>query len=182
MEIGNSAIWIGVATFIATFLGPLLAVEVSRRRDIERTLYQRKLDVFRTLMRTRLRALSEDYVNALNLIEVEFHDVENVISCWRRFLDMVNSPPASNRDENMFEINRRKKVINEMLGHMSTNLGMKIDRIPVAEGGYNPQGHVDIEQDQDNIRTFYSDIAKGQKAFPVYLLKRPTDPVLDTKS
>ena len=181
MGVENAAIWIGIGTFVATFLGPLLAVEVSRRRDIERALYQRQLDVFRTLMRTRRRQLSEDYVNALNLIEVEFHNVGNVISCWRRFLDMVHSPPATNSNEDLFESNRRKKIIDEMLSHMAAHLGMKIEHIPVGEGGYGPQGHVDVEREQENIRRFYNDVATGQKFFPVQLVKRSVVTQPDTK-
>lgn len=169
MSGADVAVWIGFGTFFATFLGPVLAVEVSRRRDIQRAIYQRKLDVFRVLMRTRRKDLSPEYVNALNLIEVEFHDVDPVITCWRRFLDMVSSPAPRTANDNVMEIQRRRRIIDEMLTHMAKNLDMKIDKIPVAEGGYNPQGHVDLEIEQANIRQFFNEVALGKKSIPIFV-------------
>ena len=46
-------IWMGIATIVAVILGPILAVCVTRYIDESRLKQTRRMDVFRTLMRTR---------------------------------------------------------------------------------------------------------------------------------
>jgi uncharacterized protein DUF6680 len=71
---------LGLAIVIATFAGPIGAVIVTRLIDRKRAQRDRQLDVFRALMRTRKGALQPDHVNALNLVEIEFHKVSTVLA------------------------------------------------------------------------------------------------------
>ena len=56
---GNS---MGLATIAAVFLGPIFAVLLTRYIDYRRADKARKLDIFRTLMRTRKMSLNWEHV------------------------------------------------------------------------------------------------------------------------
>jgi len=61
--------WINLA---AILLGPILAVLVTRFIDSRRETQSRRMEIFKTLMRTRRTPTYADHVGALNLIEVEY--------------------------------------------------------------------------------------------------------------
>ncbi len=56
----------------AVFLGPIVAVQLTRYLDNKKEIRERKLWVFKTLMATRASALSPHHVEALNRIDLEF--------------------------------------------------------------------------------------------------------------
>ena len=57
---------------IAVFLGPIVAVRLTRYLDNKNEIKNRKLELFRTLMSTRAYSISWEHVSALNRIDVEF--------------------------------------------------------------------------------------------------------------
>ena len=61
-----------ILTIIAILIGPFLGIYVYGKIEDRKHAYNRKLDVYKTLMATRGTQLSPDYVNALNRIDVEF--------------------------------------------------------------------------------------------------------------
>ena len=69
-----------ILTLIALIVVPLVAansaVFVTRQIDQKRDERVRRMDVFRTLMRTRRIPICADHVGALNLVEIEFANVE----------------------------------------------------------------------------------------------------------
>lgn len=48
-----SMILMGLLTILAIVVGPVIAVWVTRKIDRDRAAAERKMDIFRTLMRTR---------------------------------------------------------------------------------------------------------------------------------
>ena len=62
----------GWAILVATCLGPIAAVLVTRYNDARRAKHERQMSVFRTLMATRATDLNSERVAALNLIQIEF--------------------------------------------------------------------------------------------------------------
>ena len=75
MEGDNS---LALATIAAVFLGPIAAVLITRLIDNYRLRSDRRIDVFRTLMRTRKMKLTPEHVGALNVVEIEFHGERKV--------------------------------------------------------------------------------------------------------
>ena len=63
--------WFEILTVIALVAGPVIAVITSRCIDTFRAKRDRRMDIFRTLMRTRRSTLSVDHVGALNLVEID---------------------------------------------------------------------------------------------------------------
>ena len=56
----------------AVFLGPIVAVRLTRYLDNQREIRDRKINVFKTLMATRAYTVSWAHVEALNRIDLEF--------------------------------------------------------------------------------------------------------------
>src|SRR5207244_804584 len=79
VELMDRTIWLGIVglvlsalTIAAIYLGPIAALKIQRRLDDERESKRRKLEIFKVLMSNRATPLSPAYVQALNLIDVEF--------------------------------------------------------------------------------------------------------------
>ena len=79
------------AVVLATIMGPLAAVLITRSNDYRREKRNRLLYVYRVLMASRRTNLSEEHVAAINLVEVEFHGVTSVIEAWSAYITHLNS-------------------------------------------------------------------------------------------
>ncbi len=88
---------------VATFAGPVLAVQT--QKWIERATERRRnrLQIFSALMANRATRMADEYVRALNLIELAFlprgwskSKDQAVINAWRSLLGDLSHPPASN--------------------------------------------------------------------------------------
>src|SRR6202521_546553 len=94
----TTGIVLRILTIIAIVLCPIIALDLQRRLDMGREEKNRKLWVFKTLMSFRATALSPQFVQALNLIDVEF-DSDNekekaVLTAWKVLLDHFGSLAA----------------------------------------------------------------------------------------
>ena len=56
----------------AVFLGPIVAVRLTRYLDNRKEIKERKLEIFKSLMATRSYIVSWLHVEALNRIDLEF--------------------------------------------------------------------------------------------------------------
>ncbi len=85
----SAEVWIGVATIAAIILGPVLALQIQRKLDQERETKNRKLGIFRTLMSYRATRLAPLFVQALNLIDIEFTERSEkpVRDAWKELQD-----------------------------------------------------------------------------------------------
>jgi hypothetical protein len=89
--------WTAAAIVLATFSGPIFALEVQKRLNARREKRRLKEAAFRTLMATRAAAYrtSAEHVQVLNCIELTFSDGGKdrlVRDAWRAYLDMLNAP------------------------------------------------------------------------------------------
>ena len=89
----DNGIWMGLATIVAIIVGPVIAVWITRKIDQDRAAKVRKMEIFRTLMRTRGMPIHWDHVGALNLVEVEFIDHQDVIEPWKEYLALLHERP-----------------------------------------------------------------------------------------
>src|SRR5690349_11944146 len=84
-----------ILSVIAVLLSPLIALQVSEVLQRRREKRQRRLHVFKTLMATRASGLAPDHVQALNMIDIEFHGSDArskaVLNAWKAHLDQLTS-------------------------------------------------------------------------------------------
>lgn len=152
-------LYLGIAVVLATLLGPVLAVYVTRRIDDKRQRIARQLDIFRLLMSARRVPLSADRVRALNLVEIEFHGNRSVEEAYRDLMRHINTPPP-------LPVNwqdRQRSLATKLLSEMGRVLGYNIQQLDVLEGGYWPQGFVDIESEQQQVRQVLLEVLSGRR-------------------
>jgi len=172
----TEAMWFGLGTIFATFIGPIAAVLVTRWVDHKRERYNRRLELFRTLMRTRRAPLSQEFVGALNLIEVEFYDVPEVIKPWQNMLDILNGPLATSEEEGRRFGERTEYARAVLLSSMAKALRFSVPDLDIFRGGYSPRGWADIESEQTSIRGFMAQVASGKRPVPITLLPAVAPP------
>lgn len=178
-------------TLLAIVAGPLLGAWFALSLEARREKRGRKLDIFRTLMRTRRTPMWPDHVGALNLVEIEFHDRPAVMAAWKALFDHLGKPQprhpqeevtAQMADDEFQERERRynqrigeerQKLLSLLLHAIGSELAFKIQQLEIYEGGYSPQGWGAVEDEQAAVRRLLSDIARGQRMFPVGIFHLP---------
>jgi hypothetical protein len=155
----------GWAILGATFLGPVLAVFMTRYVDRQRDRHQRQLHVLRTLMATRRTVVSAEHVSALNLIEIEFHGYRQVIAAWKTYFQHLAAGVDPKDSERVTR--ERRTLLAKLLYEMAKVMKIHIEQLDILEGGYVPQAAMDVEQQNQLIRRLFTEIISGDRTFPV---------------
>jgi hypothetical protein len=174
-------ITLNILTIVAIVAGPIIALQVQRKLDREREDLNRKLWVFKTLMSFRAMALAPSFVQALNLIDVEFNgDNEKekaVRNAWKVLLD------------HYYDLNRAKDPDSEALTEKSTQLranllmamgrrlGYDFDEVLVKKGSYYPTGLGNVEAEQHAIRRGVLNVLSGRGRIPVGVFDEKFPPI-----
>lgn len=169
----------------AIFLGPIFAVIMTRWLDRRREKSNRRMEVFKTLMRTRRNTIYPEHVGALNLIEVEFAKDKKVIEKWRDLMQHFGAEhlrkgnEQSAEDDSLESKNQKDKtfydrlaqerqsLLAKLLHAIANELNFKIEQLEIFEGGYTPQGWADIELEQSAARKFVVDLYLGRRSLPI---------------
>ncbi len=154
----DNGFWMGMATIIAVFLGPVLAVVTSRYLDRVRADKARKMDIFRTLMRTRGLTLNFDHVAALNLVQVEFTRDTEVLLAWMKYLANLKEPWPSQPDLQIEAGKRRETLLTKLIAKIAKSLHIETGKLDIPEGGYVPTGWIDDENQQRHVRSGVLDL------------------------
>lgn len=162
-----------VLTIAAIFLGPIVAVRLTRHLDEKKETRQRKLNIFKTLMSTRGAALSPVHVEALNSIDLEFNSKKrkekDVISAWKAYLHHLNTTGLSDESWSM----RRADLLVELLHSMAIVLAYEFDKTHIRNSAYIPRGHGEIEDDQSAIRRGFRELLEMKRVIPMYVTNLP---------
>lgn len=164
-----SAIWMGAATIVAVFLGPVLAVLTALHLEKRRAEKTRKWEIFRILMRTRRLSLSWDHVGALNLVEVEFVNHAAVISAWKKYLTKLGEelPPMEDSGRFHQSLQQREALLTELIHEIATVLGIKIPQLDILAGNYIPQRWNDDDWEQRLMRRGLINVLHGKASIRV---------------
>ena len=186
MEYAKAFFTVEIFTIAALFFGPLLAVYIGRKLDDRRLKRERRMDVFRSLMRTRRDNLSFDHVSALNLVEVEFQSDRKVIGAWKEYLDHLCQNHVKRHDEELLDdmpeseqqirnerygsriMVERQELLIEFLRIMAQTLNHEVEVLKIFKSGYLPQGWAEIENQEAIIRQYVVDLYYGRRGLPVF--------------
>ena len=155
---------------VAVVTGPIAAVLITRDLEKRRVQREQRMDIFRTLMRTRTGSarLSSDHVAALNLIEVEFRNDSDVRDAWKEhFKILCQLGQHPNPDAIVDLMLSMEKSLAKLLQVMSRILGYEIEGLEILEGGYTPQDWATIDNECRYIRKYVIALAEGKVAVPV---------------
>jgi hypothetical protein len=163
------------AVVLATVVGPVAAVFITRWNDQRREKRNRLLHVYRVLMATRRSAVSQDHVAAINLVEVEFHGVKPVIEAWSAYLTHLNSPTPQGASEEQSKIwnDRRSELLAILLVKVAAHLGITKGEIEILHGGYAPQAWVTREAKLDAVQDYAIRLAEGRAVVPLSVVQQP---------
>ena len=108
-------------------------------------------------MATRATGLSQDHVQALNLIDLEFQGVkfQNVRKSWKIYLDHLGNFPREKEDQARLPIWQEKSTdfLAELLLEMGKSLGYDFDLVHIKKGIYLPEGHTKLETEMSLLRS-----------------------------
>ncbi|MCW7073998.1 MAG: hypothetical protein OCU20_09045 [Methanophagales archaeon] len=176
--------WIMIS---AVLLGPILAVQVQKLIEAWRERRSRKVSIFKTLMATRGTTLSPRHVEALNMIDLEFSSKKKkekkVVDAWKIYLDHLHGLNLDYDDPD-YRVkmdawtNRSHELLTELLYAMACSLGYEFDKVHLKKGSYTPQGHIDMEMEQNFIRQSLVGLFLGKRSLPVSLVSDDTSKTL----
>ena len=152
---------------VALVVGPILAVQITEYLRKSDEAKKRKIHIFRTLMSTRSVPLSPAHIEALNLVEIEFHwfrrQERRVIDCWRLYLAHLND---RNYPLESWPI-RKTDLLIDQLYEMSGALGFSYDKSQIRSGTYYPSGWQEAENEQMEARKLWLQVLQGQRQLPM---------------
>jgi hypothetical protein len=115
-------------------------------------------------MATRRTFLSVEYVAALNQVELDFQKDTAVMTAYKNYMRHLGTPFDKDMDRAAREGHSLRA---KMLSEMAKSLRIHVEQLDIFEGGYVPQGHVDIEREQAAIRRLLTEISDGKRSLPV---------------
>lgn len=165
-------------TIGAVVVGPILAVLVTRFVDDLRADRLRRMDIFRTLMRTRNMKISADHVSALNLVELEFVKHPKVVTAWKAYLQNLSEPFPSIEDRARYEAagKQRESLLTKLISEIATALRFKVEQLDILAGNYLPQDWVDVDAEQRQVRRALLYVLSGHTPLSIRPATNPYPP------
>ena len=178
--------WNDFALIIATFLGPVGAVQAQQWLERWRDDRNRRLQVFKTLMATRGAVLSPAHVQALNSIDLEYlgDEFKAVRSAWKLYLDHLNNypkgDPVAGQAATPGAIEQwaatSPDLLTALLVAMGKSLGYSFDQVDIKRGVYTPLAHGQDENDWRHLRWLLLKVFSGQSALKMDVATFPSNP------
>lgn len=164
-----------VFTILAIIIGPSIGVFLARYLNTLKDTKQRRMEIFRTLMRTRGLVISYDHVGALNLVEVEFTDDEKIITAWKEYLKELSTPFPTAKEEKASQQKKEtlRKLLTRLLHEIAKVLNVKMEQLDIFESNYIPQGWHDDDFQQRYLRTLSINLLSGRNTLPISILRAP---------
>lgn len=177
----KTGIALNLLTIIAIVSGPIIALQIQRKLDREREALNRKLWVFKTLMSFRATALAPSFVQALNLIDVEFNGSNEqekaVRNAWKILLDHYFDLNKAKDPGSETQIEKGTQLRANLLMAMGRCLGYDFDEVLVKKGSYYPTGLGDVEAEQHAIRRGVLNVLSGRGRIPVGIFEEKFPPI-----
>ncbi len=164
----------------AVLLAPVIAIQVQKFIENYKEKRGRRLAIFRTLMATRATAMAPQHVEALNMIDIEFYGINKITDAWKVYLDHLGSYPKPDETDYTAKLDactkKSQDLLVDLLHEMSKELNYNFDKVHLRRAVYIPQGHAEIEFEQNVIRRSMVDMFLGNKTFPVTIKELPPVP------
>lgn len=148
-------------TLAAIIIIPILAVVIAQWLQNRSEKRKDKMQIFKTLMTSRIYGWTPDSVNALNIIDIVYSDDKKVRAAWK---DLNDKYRVTNPDQQHL-----KKIENaqyKLLEAMANSLGYK-DKITweTIQNLYMPVGMAQQIEAQKNMQQAYYSAINGVNNF-----------------
>lgn len=161
-----NAILLGI-TVVATIVGPISAVLVTRWGEDRRERRRRQYNILHSLMRTRAITLHNDHVAALNLVQLEFYGQHKIDQTFRHYLAHLSlEVPTADEPLRVFIDDRQDRFFS-LVQEIAAELGYRFDKADLKRLSYSPKGWANIEAQQQAIIARTLDLLDGRRPLPV---------------
>ena len=175
--------WSDVAIVIATFVGPIAAVQAQKWLESHRAYKRRQMEVFERLMATRSARLSPEHVRALNQIDLAFYGVprkagepkrseleSNVLKAWREYYVHLNASQADMDTSAMagWAATADALFLN-LLEKLALATDHNFDRSQLQASQYSPIAHGEQEARTQTAQRLLLELLSGERAVLVQL-------------
>ncbi|HRI02521.1 MAG TPA: hypothetical protein PLL77_02150 [Pyrinomonadaceae bacterium] len=179
----NDSIWLfaAISAVVSTLMAPILALQIQKLLERQREADNRRLNIFKTLMATRSSRLSPQHVEALNMIDVEFHKkkrFKKIVDAWGEYRDNLNNFPEDDeaadhkaRVEVWFSTNDQR--FTDLLYEMGQSLNYKFDKVHLKRSMYFPKGLGELDTDGNIIRKALVSLLTGENAIKMAVVDFP---------
>jgi hypothetical protein len=168
----------------AVIIGPIIAVAITRMLDDERFTKDRKLAIFRSLVKDRSNPLSYDFVNAFNLIHIEFADDKDVIGAWKNLSDSRNSHAPNKEDNDGWQrkFQEWNSKTDKLLFEITKVLGIKVNPLDI-QSSYIPIAWGNDQQTNSQIKSLLLELLNNKRAISIkYDTTEPANPQKPSKN
>lgn len=180
----STAVVISVFGVIATCVAPVIALQMQQRLQEHKERLGRKLWIFKTLMSYRATRLNANFVQALNMIDIEFTDnsERDLRDSWRELHDHYQTwggkPEARRKLDDKADLERAEELLAVMLAKMGSLLGYSFDKVYIRKGFYYPEGLGNIEAEQHMLRRSVLALLSGRgMKLPVAVFSQDFQPL-----
>lgn len=143
---------ISIVNIIAVLLSPIIAVLITQWLQDRAEKRKDKMQIFKTLMTSRIYGWTIDSVNALNVIDIVFADDENVRSAWKDLYDKYSVENPDNQ-----HLRKVEQAQYKLLLEMANSLGYKVTWETI-QNPYIPKGLVQQLNEQHNGKQAYDHV------------------------
>jgi hypothetical protein len=169
-----------VAIILATLLGPIFAVQIQVFREARRALIQEETEkikiirerqhlVFRQMMAYRANPLDKNFVQAFNVIRMDFQTSPEVVTAWKALFKNLSTKQMEGPEHN----EARNDLRADLLLKMSNVLNYDFTIQELKNEGYLAQAHLDELNMRAVILKNMHDILTDKKSFPISIYTPP---------
>jgi hypothetical protein len=115
-------------------------------------------------------AISNEHVNAINLVEVEFYKCQSVEAAWANYKNHLND---TSRPEDLEWREKKETLLAKLLAEIASVLRFKIPAIEIFKGGYAPGGWAHRDALGLGALEFVRDLSAAKKPLPVSVFGAP---------
>jgi len=127
------------------------------------------MDIFRTLMQTRMTPIDREHVAAINLVEIEFANENMVVEAWKKYRSSLVEPiddTANPREIDNLE-KKRNTLLTKLIHEIAKSLKFRVEQLDILEGNYYPQGWSDEYREQRILRSLLREVLQGSRPLNV---------------
>ncbi len=156
-----------IMTEVAIILGPIFAVLITLFYQRHKEKRDFKFHVFYDIMSHRKSfPISQEFVKALNLIDVAFSDNQKILSLWHEYYQMLHQKP-----ENLTNELLNQKFV-ELLSQIALDLGYKNIQQVDIDKFYTPVGHLNQFEYNVKLQTELLRVLENTSKFQTDLIEK----------
>ena len=126
--VGIGIILISLVIVVAIIVAPIVALKFQRKADEAREWKNRKVGVFKTLMSNRSTRLNPAFVQALNMIDIEFTAAseKGIQDAWKKLLDHYNDWGRKTPEQRKLDEDRDFETVSNLLAELLVKMGKQL--------------------------------------------------------